>query len=68
MKKLKTITQHNEERREFYMPTKPVYNGIACDECGSELIDSRPHVQKLSSIPQKDVHCSNCGWKGIVIS
>ncbi len=39
-------------------------NGIACPECGSELIDSNPDMTLTSSPPKKSVHCGSCSFMG----
>ena len=46
----------------------PVYNGISCPKCGSELMDSRPMFTLMSKPPQKDVHCPKCGYIGFRIA
>ena len=59
--KLRTIHEHNLEVQRTY---KSYFTGIACD-CGNELqfVDS---TMMLSSPPQKDVKCFECGFVGAV--
>ncbi len=44
---------------------RPALNGIACPECGEELVDSSPDCELTSSPPMKDVKCPGCGWAGL---
>lgn len=57
-----------KEYNNAYMKNREVKHslGIACDNCGSELIDTMPGVICTSNPPQRSVHCSNsnCGYKG----
>jgi len=39
-------------------------NGIACEKCGKELLDTHPNMILTSLPPQKSVHCKGCGFKG----
>lgn len=39
-------------------------NGIACPECGKELVDTNPSVTLTSNPPQKRVGCRRCRWIG----
>lgn len=59
--KLKTIHEHNLE---VLRTNNSYFTGIACD-CGYELqfVDS---TLLLSSPPQKDVKCFECGFVGTV--
>lgn len=41
-----------------------VYNGIACPDCGSELLDVYPDITLMSSPPQYRIECSDCSYKG----
>lgn len=62
-KLLRSLASWNAERRErYYAPAaKDVPNGIACPQCGGELVDSHPNVVLTSLPPKKDVHCPHCG-------
>lgn len=64
--KLKTLKEFNEERSRLYDGehiNRPRKNGIACPECGKELLDSDPRSTLASYPPKKIVHCE-CGYKG----
>ena len=70
---LKTLEEHNQERRlahrDIEIRGEPHPNGIACPECGKELLDTIPSEvlssEVLSSNPlQKNVRCPACGWWG----
>lgn len=66
-KKLVSLNDFNEEKRGLYEnlnPKQPVYNGIACPNCGYELVDSDPNTKLLSYPPQKNVKCPSCGYAG----
>lgn len=70
-KKLKSLEEHNVNAyvdQMFSSANDPVLNGIACPECGEELMDSNP-MEILTSFPaQKNVHCSKCSYKGYRIA
>lgn len=38
--------------------------GVACDHCGTELINPEPGVVLASNPPQRKVACIGCGWSG----
>lgn len=64
---MKTLNEHNSERRSSHMSmnsNEPRPNGIACPECGKELLDSNPYSTLASWPPQKDVKCSECDYTG----
>jgi len=68
---MKTLEDHNRERGEIHNEAnskKPVKNGIACPNCGDELLDSSPMNLLLSNPPKKDVHCDSCGFKNYRIA
>lgn len=67
MTALKSLAESNAERGAIYQQyeaPKPHPNGIACPECGAELVDSHPMTILPSSPPQKNVACLACGWTG----
>ena len=70
MKKLKTLSEFNEDRRKNYKFDKPIthYNGIACPECGKEMYDSNPQLELTSYPPQKHIRCPKCGYSTTRIS
>lgn len=39
-------------------------NGIACPECGKELMDTDPDRMLLTAPPQFRVHCTACEYSG----
>jgi hypothetical protein len=64
MARLKSLNDHNKERHDlFFMLTgsQPTPNGIACPNCGEELLDSYPMSILTVCPPQKLVHCEKCG-------
>lgn len=64
---MKTLNEHNSQRLRSHMSmnsNEPRPNGIACPECGKELIDSNPCVTLTSCPPQKNVKCSECDYIG----
>jgi len=61
MKKLITLQDHNEIVRIRIHSTK---NGIECPSCGGELDDENVGILYLSSPPQCDIKCFNCGYTG----
>ena len=65
MKELIPLLQWNSERAESYQNlAQPKPNGLACPLCGEELIDTNPGIILISNPPQKEIHCSNCAYKG----
>lgn len=68
MTTLKTLDEHERERREDFERAEaanhyPRPNGIACPKCGEELMDSDMLVL-TSQPPMKNVHCPACGYRG----
>lgn len=39
---------------------------VACDHCGTELINSTPHSVTASNPPKIRVACIGCGWCGFM--
>jgi hypothetical protein len=67
-KKLIPIDKWNIGRaQEAHSNILPRPNGIACPQCGSELLDSSPSITLTSDPPQKRVHCQ-CGYAGTRIA
>lgn len=64
---LKTIEQHDEERRAAYARVASGKTGIACPCCNEELYEVDPRFLFTSSPPQKAVACK-CGYKGTVLA
>lgn len=61
-KKLKTLNCQTSERRSHN--DNPVPNGIACPECGTELVDSNPNMMLCSDPPKKAIACTKCEFTG----
>ena len=61
-KALRSWEEHKKAEREFYNK-RFVESGIACPECGEELLVDR-WVVLTSYPPQKAYHCEKCGWHG----
>lgn len=40
--------------------------GLACDHCGTELINRSPGSEFASFPPKKAIGCPGCGWKGFL--
>lgn len=38
--------------------------GIACDHCGTELVDRKPGAMTASMPPKRTIGCPGCGWTG----
>lgn len=63
------LADYNKVARERYEADRreknlPRLNGLACPDCGAELLDSQPLFQLSSSPPQKNVNCSKCKYVG----
>lgn len=68
---MKSLEEHNSEREQIHRMLNihaPVKNGIACPDCGNELVDSNPSAVLCSYPPQKDVKCDKCGYIGYRIA
>ena len=64
-KELKTLEEHNKEAREKYSKRQESQpNGIACPECGGELVDDDSGMSLMSNPPQKNVICLCGGYRG----
>lgn len=62
---LKTLNQHNQEAQKGWAETLRLKrNGIACPQCGAEMLDSSSMTMLMSFPPQKNVHCAACGYSG----
>jgi uncharacterized protein with PIN domain len=70
--RLKTLEEHNN--RKIYelgsvgsiFNLSPVKNGIACPNCGEELVDVNPNEVLTSNPPKKFIKCQNekCSYAG----
>ena len=64
---LKSLAEHNTHMQNLQMWDSIVQsrpNGIACPECGKELLDTNPNFALLTSPVQYRVHCSDCDYTG----
>lgn len=61
MKKLKTLEEHNLL---FFESSESKLNGIACPNCGEELIDINPNVILTSYPPKTLIGCNSCEFNG----
>ena len=71
MKVLKSLEQHEAERMEAHRvrlnkiaSKQGDLNGIACPDCGEELMDKTPAMILSSYPPQKNTVCSKCDYVG----
>jgi hypothetical protein len=64
MRELVSLDDFNNKHRSKYLETENPKNGIACPNCGTELIDSNPNLVLTSFPPQKNVRCDNCDYTG----
>ena len=62
---LKSIEEHNKSRFTFL---DRIGTGVACPNCGKELIESQPGVILTSYPPQKLVHCESCDYKNCILA
>lgn len=68
--KLKTLEEHNTLRaaaHDAMAQRSPRANGIACPQCGKELVDSNPSVL-ASNPPKKNTKCLSCDYVGYRIA
>ena len=70
---MKTVEQHNEERRKMYeqmdeQARQPI--GIHCprDGCDGELYHAEPSMMLATFPPMKSVRCTKCSHYGTVIA
>lgn len=64
-KKLKSLEEHNSEIfKMIHDLSEPQPNGIACPECGAELLDTAPDMMLTSYPEQYYVGCSKCDYTG----
>lgn len=71
MKQLKNLAEHNAQAFEIQhklYANNPVKNGIACPNCGNELLDSNPMIILTSNPAQKNIHCDKCDYVGYRIA
>jgi uncharacterized protein with PIN domain len=71
VKGLISLEEHNAKGRAAstsMFSNEPQPNGIACPECGEELMDSNPMMTLTSMPAQKNVHCPKCKYTGYRIA
>lgn len=67
---MKTLDEHDQERRKYHRINRlaePEPNGIACPDCGAELVDTNPTITLMSLPPRKYVSCQ-CGFQSTRIA
>jgi len=68
-KKLITLEENDSLRSvHVYNHNEPRLNGIACPECGEELLDSNPMITLTSYPAKKNINCSKCDYVGYRIA
>jgi transposase len=68
---LTPLEEYNRRQtRKYYDRTRKRYdpNGLACPDCGNELVDIDKNVQLMSSPPKIKVKCLNCDFVGFRIA
>lgn len=65
---MQTLAEFNEARSKQIeiqrQANVAVATGIACPECGAELIDPVSDVLFMSNPPKRAVSCTACGFSG----
>ncbi|HLO75599.1 MAG TPA: hypothetical protein VK196_03995 [Magnetospirillum sp.] len=61
---MKTLSQHNAAVQSAWARLKGVPVGVACDRCGTELIDRPGITCPTGGIP---VECPKCGARGVLL-
>lgn len=64
MPRLISLEEFNRQRQPVARERELPRNGIACPECGQELVDSNPQLLLTSLPPQKNVRCEACDYVG----
>ena len=41
---------------------------LACDHCGTELVNNEPGMVYTSNPPKRRISCPGCGWTGFITS
>jgi len=62
---LKSLGDFNSDRYKMHEglnDNSPRPNGIACPDCGKELMDSTPMLVFTSMPPQLAIHCPECDY------
>ena len=61
-----SLEDHNRSRAQQIgqFGSTLIPNGIACPECGRELVDSTPNMVLATWPAQYRVHCPSCNYTG----
>jgi len=66
---LKSLEEFDADKcREYVEARKPRPNGIACPECGAELMDLSPYIAPEGAwlaFPHTNIECPACDYHGI---
>lgn len=66
-KKLKSLEQYEYEIQSAYRKSREGWTGIACPDCGEELIHSDNDVCVIDQfLPKRNVRCSKCPYHGTI--
>ena len=65
-KKLKSLTEHNEQAFNNYAAINHLNSGFACPDCGEELFYTVPYSLLITIPPQRAVNCRKCKYSGSV--
>jgi hypothetical protein len=61
---METVGEYEKRKSEERLRmTQTNGNGISCPACQNEMYDNSPDVRLLSSPPQKQVRCAQCGYQ-----
>ena len=61
---MKTLKEHQREKRPIARRRVSSPNGIECPRCKSELHDVNNQIQLMSYPPQYRIMCLECDWRG----
>lgn len=64
MPDLISLEDFNRSRTAGIRQTTNQPNGIACPDCGKELVDPHPSHVLACNPPKTDVTCPSCGYRG----
>jgi hypothetical protein len=72
MKMLRTIEQHNQAvlalKPKFCGSRQRNTTGIACPQCGTELVEASPQQRVPSNPAMTKVECLSCGYESNVFT
>ncbi len=58
------VGRQRDHMRELIREGQTSKMGVACDNCGTELVNRQPGTMTLSIPPKYYVGCPGCGWIG----